>query len=119
MKTKSIAALLVFCATAPAMASPLSCTSSFAPAQVAHAATTCSGEWRWPVKTLADPLAGKVNFTPRVRSVGFLRNLQKPSGLTSTTPRLRGAERRTYRVKVALLRARVEDDRDIRESLTI
>ena len=39
-----------------------------APAQVAHAATTCSGEWRWPVKTLADPLARKVNFTPVTRT---------------------------------------------------
>jgi hypothetical protein len=72
------------------------------------------GEWRWPVKTLSDPLAGKVHYKDILnRKVPFLRGLPAPGGLSTDTPRLPGVERRVYRIHVALLKAKVEDDHDI------
>jgi len=42
------------------------------------AAVTCGTE-RWPVKTLSDPDAGKVQFQPVATSVEELRSLPKPA----------------------------------------
>ncbi len=65
------------------------------------------------MKTLSDKLESKVNFFPRNRTVAFLRGLKPPAHLASTTPRQKGVEMTTYRVRVALVRATVEDDHDI------
>ncbi len=75
-------------------------------------ALTC-GVWRWPVKTLSDPKAGDVHYSPASTSVDHLRSLPAPAGLDSTTPRLPGVEMATYRLKVQLVEAVIEDDRDV------
>jgi hypothetical protein len=77
----------------------------------AGAAATCGVE-RWAVKTLSDPQAGQVNFTPQDSSIGRLRNKPDPH-TTSSTPRLDGVEKTTYRVKARLLEFKREDDHDI------
>jgi hypothetical protein len=73
------------------------------------------GEFRWPVKTLSDWRARNVNYTPKLRSIGFLRQFQAPDNLTGTTPRIQhSAEFVTYRLRgVRLLKAALEDDHDI------
>lgn len=81
--------------------------------QPAARAATC-GVFRWNVKTLSDYWKRKVNYTPLVRSVGFLRNLNGPELLHSDTPRiLDSPEVRTYKLHVDLHEATIEADRDI------
>jgi len=51
--------------------------------------------------------------TPPVdTTVDYLRTRPQPSGLTTSTPRLAGIERKTFRVKVQLITAVMEDDHD-------
>jgi hypothetical protein len=76
----------------------------------AGAAMKC-GEERWSVKTLSDRAAAKVNYTPRHVGVQHLRLLPRPK-VTTTSPRLRPYEFRTYRVHVRIKAAALEDDHD-------
>lgn len=85
--------------------------SSEGHAPMAQTATKC-GEERWPVKTLSDPKARDVNFTPHDTSIGRLRNKPDPH-TTSSTPRIDGVETTTYRVKARLIEFKREDDHDI------
>jgi hypothetical protein len=79
--------------------------------QTAKRAASCGVE-RWAVKTLSDPEADQVNFTPRDSSVGRLRG--KPDPHTGAhTPRLDGVEMTTYRIRVRLIEFKREDDHDI------
>jgi hypothetical protein len=55
-----------------------------------------------------------VNYHPVNSSVGFLRALDAPQIVSSDTPRYPDSpEVRTYKIKVDLIKAIVEDDRDI------
>jgi hypothetical protein len=74
------------------------------------AALTCGVE-RWPVKTLSDRAARRVNFRPRRSTVSALRRLQRPARVPER--RIRPVEFRTYRVRVRLVEAKLEDDRDV------
>jgi len=79
----------------------------------ARTAVTC-GAWRWPVKTLSDGRKRAVHYRPIDRGVSFLREIRGPGGLSIDTPRISDSpEMRTYRVKVTLVKAIVEPDRDI------
>jgi hypothetical protein len=78
---------------------------------VASAAATCGVE-RWPVKTLSDPAADEVNFTPKTTSVTTLRNKTAPH-VGGRTPRIEGVETTTWRVQAKLREFAREDDRDI------
>src|SRR4051794_19892331 len=76
-------------------------------------AVTC-GSWRWAVKTLSDGRKRQVAYHPLFRSITFLRDIAGPGGLSSGTPRIPDtAEMRTYRVNVTLIKATIEDDKDI------
>jgi hypothetical protein len=76
-------------------------------------AVTC-GTWRWAVKTLSDGKKKQVNYHPLSRGVSFLRHIMGPGGLGSGTPRLADSpEMHVYHVKVMLLKAVTEPDRDI------
>jgi len=76
-------------------------------------ASASCGVWRWDVKTLSDPPRTAVDFASVPKSLLRLRRLAPPSSLNSTTPRLRGVERRTYDVRAQVIEAKVEDDGDI------
>jgi hypothetical protein len=101
------------------VAAPLSAASillgfTAAPAQSpelprARAAATCGVE-RWDVKTLSDPNAQFVEFTPRRTTVRALRRKPRPAALGART---RGVEMTTYRVRAELIEAKVEEDSDI------
>ena len=54
-----------------------------------------------------------MNFTPGHRGVDYLRGLDARSRLSSSTPRLQKVEFKTYKIKVAILRATIEDDHDV------
>jgi hypothetical protein len=77
----------------------------------ANGATTC-GEERWAVKTLSDPREKLVNFKPKNTSVGRLGKKPAPH-VGSSTPRIKGVETTTWRVKARLVEMKLEDDRDI------
>jgi hypothetical protein len=77
----------------------------------ATAATRCGTE-RWPVKTLSDPAADQVNFTPKSTAVTTLRDKPAPH-VGSNTPRIKGVETTTWKVRAKLLEFAREDDHDI------
>lgn len=72
---------------------------------------TC-GKERWSIKTLSDSAATSVNFRPKNTTVHRLRGLPPP-GVGFSTPRIRGVETTTYRVKAELVEMKREDDHDI------
>jgi hypothetical protein len=71
------------------------------------------GVWRWPVKTLSDRRATRVDFHAVKRKVLRLRRLDPPGSLSSDTPRLHGIERQTMEIRVVLREATIEDDHDV------
>jgi hypothetical protein len=78
------------------------------------AATTlsCGGE-RWPVKTLSDRRAHLVDFHPRRTTVTRLRHKRRPHHIENDSPRRRGAERKTFRVRARLIKFARARDHDI------
>ncbi len=72
---------------------------------------TCGVE-RWAVKTLSDSRVGRVNFRPRRTTVNALRAKPAP-GVGTDTPRIRGVETTTYKLRARLIEFAAEDDRDI------
>jgi hypothetical protein len=83
--------------------------------QAAPAAETAAdqcGVWRWSVKTLSDPAADSVNFTPVARTFSKLMKLNEPDELKKDTPRLASVELTVYRVRVRLIEYKREKDRD-------
>jgi hypothetical protein len=75
-------------------------------------AISCGG-FRWPVKTLSDDDAKRVDYTPRTATVKRLRSLARPTHLESYTPRLRRVEFHAYQVTADLVVAARMADHDI------
>jgi hypothetical protein len=83
------------------------------PSWSATTAIQC-GEWRWPVKTLSDSDAGKVRYGKILdRKVPALRKVTPPSSLGGDSPRYHSVERNVYRLHVALIEAKIQDDHEI------
>jgi hypothetical protein len=82
------------------------------PSGAGEAAISCGG-FRWPVKTLSDPGAMSVDYTPTPTTVDRLRSLPPPRGLRASTPRLQPTEYRTFRIRATLVRAKIAGDHDI------
>ena len=80
-------------------------------APAVSAATQC-GEERWAVKTLSDKRERLVNFKPRDTTVNRLRKKPSP-GVGANTPRIKGVETTTWRIRVSLVEMKLEDDHDI------
>jgi hypothetical protein len=72
---------------------------------------TC-GRARWAVKTLSDPQALAVNFTPQKSSIAELRTLPAPK-VTPNTPRSRGIEMSTFTIEAELQEMTLENDFDV------
>lgn len=70
------------------------------------------GSWRWSVKTLSDPKASQVNFSPVARTISQLRSLQPPASLKTRTPRIAPTEMQVYRVLARLKEYVRETDHD-------
>lgn len=71
------------------------------------------GEFRWPVKTLSDKREKLVRFKPRKISVARMRVKKPPVRLGDDTPRIKGVETTTWRVKAQLVAEQLEGDHDI------
>lgn len=95
--------LWVLCATAAALLA-----ASVSPASVTR--IEC-GIYRWPVKTLADPDAPKVNLTPKATTIDALRRRKVVVGIGGA--RGIGTERTTFRVQARLVEFKLEPDGDI------
>jgi hypothetical protein len=80
-----------------------------AKAETPYSKQVACGVERWGVKTLADTLARKINFTPKATSIRTLRSRTGPLGLR----RHPGVERRTFRLRAALVEMKLEQDSDI------
>jgi hypothetical protein len=76
----------------------------------ATAAVKCGTE-RWPIKTLSDKNASKVDFNATKTTVKHLRSLNRPD-VHLDSPRLKPVEYHTYKVRAALIETAHEDDRD-------
>ena len=74
------------------------------------AAAPACGVERWAVKTLSDPAAPQVDLVPRATTVAALRHLAAPPHLGGRLP---GAEMHTWRIRVRLFWAKLEDDSDV------
>ena len=77
----------------------------------ARGATQC-GEERWAVKTLSDKRERLVNFKPKDTTVNRLRKKPSP-GVGADTPRIKGVETTTWRIRASLVEMKLEDDHDI------
>ena len=78
----------------------------------AEGESSCAGP-RWPVKTMADPLAGQVDLAhPQVSTVALLRGLAVPT-VSNGSGRLAGVETRVVRLTAELLSGRVSPDGDL------
>jgi hypothetical protein len=64
------------------------------------------GHERWNVKTLLDPAAPRINYTPRPTTVNRLLALPRPRSVGSQTPRLAPVEFRTYSLHTPVVAAR-------------
>ncbi len=77
----------------------------------------CPGSERWKIKTLTDPAAGSVDYAhPVVTTVAELAaqdpaKLIPPVHISTSTPRL-ALEKIVYRVKVRLVKAKIEGGAD-------
>ncbi|MSQ23839.1 MAG: hypothetical protein EXR58_04705 [Chloroflexi bacterium] len=81
------------------------------PAPSVGVGATC-GRRRWPVKTLTDRDAARVNFAPIPASVEQLRALPVPRTLPQNS-RNSPVELTTYSLDARILAFKLEDDRDI------
>jgi hypothetical protein len=79
--------------------------------QSAARGLSCGGE-RWPVKTLSDGRVHLVDFHPRRTTVTRLRHKRRPH-IEDNSPRRRGAERKTFRVRARLIKFARAHDHDI------
>lgn len=70
---------------------------------------TCGVE-AWAVKTLSDSAAHEVDLTPRATTVDALASLRPPGNIGTRMP---GAEMHTWRLRVRLLRQKLEGDSDV------
>ncbi len=70
------------------------------------------GTERWPVKTLSDSDATKVNLTPVAGTVADLRALTAPKSLPANK-RVAPTELTTFSVTARVIEFKLEDDKDI------
>jgi len=70
------------------------------------------GEERWPVKTLSDRDAGRVNLTPQAGSVAELRALPTPSRRPANA-RVAPTELTTFSIVAQVVEFKIEEDRDV------
>lgn len=86
-----------------------------APAPIGHVISAPAGQcgsWRWSVKTLSDPKASQVNFSPVAKAISQLYRLQPPAILRTSTPRTAPTEMQVYRVRAGLKEYVREADHD-------
>jgi len=108
IKNKTTAALAAAALTAAGLA------LGIAPAQPAHAATTCGG-FRWPVKIGTDATRFQVSHTITYTSIGYLDHRVPPAsfGSYAQNHRIKWPEFRTWQLRATLVAVKLEHDGDI------
>jgi hypothetical protein len=86
-------------------------TPTFSLGNVTPTGPSCGLE-RWPVKTLADPDSGRVDFTPRPTEIQTLRQLRPPSSLPEES-RISPVELETYVIQAQVQEFKLEADSDV------
>jgi len=71
------------------------------------------GEFRWSIKSLADPDRRDIDFQIRRTMLGRLYGLEAPDSVTDDTPRIAPHELRTYSVAARLVKGHIEGDGDV------
>lgn len=84
----------------------------FLPLLRQHVEPLACGKERWDVKTLSDPAAAQVDYTPVVTTVAALRAFTAPK-VGDHTPRIAPLELRTFTISATLVGYVREDDRDV------
>ncbi len=99
-----VAAAMLFRLFRPALKAPQ-------PIPPGIACGTSCGVERWSVKTLSDPGAGEVDFTPHLTTVGWLVSQEAPPSLPGNA-RIAPIETETFVVRARLVEFKEENDRD-------
>ena len=77
------------------------------------------GEFRWPIKSLADPAARQINFEPQRVRLARLYQLERPGRVIDDTPRIRPQEFQVYEFVAQLEAAEIEGDRDLKFVISV
>jgi hypothetical protein len=77
------------------------------------------GEFRWPIKSLADPAARNIDFEPQRVRLARLYNLERPGRVTDGTSRIRPQEFQVYEFVAQLEAADIEGDRDLKFVISV
>ncbi len=72
------------------------------------------GEFRWPIKSLADPDRREIDFDAQRTKLGRLYRLDHPTRVREGTPRIAPHEFRTYEVAARLVKGEIEGDHDVK-----
>jgi hypothetical protein len=92
--------------------------SVFMIAPTAATAGVC-GEFRWSIKSLADPDRRGIDFHARRTRLGRLYGLEPPDSVSDDTPRIAPHELRTYSVAARLVKGHVEGDGDVQFVISV
>jgi hypothetical protein len=77
------------------------------------------GEFRWPIKSLADANARDINFEPQRVRLARLYQLDRPGRVTDDTPRIRPEEFQVYEFVAQVERAVIEGDHDLKFVISV
>jgi hypothetical protein len=73
------------------------------------------GEFRWPIKSLADPDRREIDFHAKRTTLARLYGLDRPGRpVRESTPRIAPREFRTYKVVARLVKGLIEGDTDVK-----
>src|SRR5215210_6262461 len=77
------------------------------------------GEFRWPIKSLADRDARSIDFEPQRVRLARLYRLERPGRVTDDTARIRPQEFQVYEFVAQLEKAEMEGDRDLKFVISV
>jgi hypothetical protein len=77
------------------------------------------GEFRWPIKSLADPDRGDIDFQAHRTRLARLYGLEPPESVKEDTPRMAPHEFRTYSVAARLVKGHIEGDSDVQFVISV
>lgn len=77
------------------------------------------GEFRWPIKSLADADRRDIDFHAQRTTLKRLYHLDRPRPVKDHTPRIAPREFRTYRVVARLVKGEIEGDSDVKLVISV
>ena len=77
------------------------------------------GEFRWPIKSLADPDRRDIDFHARRTTLARLYNQDAPARVRERTPRIAPRELHVYKVVAKLVKGQIEGDTDVKFVISV